>query len=173
MRFLKAASTLQLNTKRKVGDMSVNGIDEINTIENIIKRTTNASGARKTGELGKDEFLNLLITQLKYQDPLEPMEDKEFIAQMAQFSSLEQMKNVSTSVECLKAYSLIGKTVKAVITDESDGSSKTIEGEAEGVRISGGNAYLVLKDGDVPVDKVVEVSAAVTEPEQEPDGEGS
>ncbi len=51
------------------------------------------------GELGKDEFLNLLVTQLSYQDPLNPMDSTESIAQLAQFSALEQMQNVAEQVE--------------------------------------------------------------------------
>jgi flagellar basal-body rod modification protein FlgD len=59
-------------------------------------------GTRKASkDLDKDDFLKILITQLANQDPMEPMKDKEFIAQMAQFSSLEQMKNMSGNFEKL------------------------------------------------------------------------
>ena len=53
--------------------------------------------------LGKDAFLKILITQLQNQDPTSPMDDKEFIAQMAQFSSLEQMQNMTKAMENLLA----------------------------------------------------------------------
>jgi len=53
----------------------------------------------KSNDLDKDAFLRLLITQLQNQDPLDPMEDREFIAQMAQFSSLEQMQNLNKTLE--------------------------------------------------------------------------
>lgn len=65
-------------------------------------------------QLGKDDFLKLLISQLSQQDPTNPMKDQEFIAQMAQFSSLEQMKNISTGIsrmEAKQAYSVVGKII--------------------------------------------------------------
>ncbi|WP_455919533.1 flagellar hook assembly protein FlgD [Priestia megaterium] len=78
-----------------------------------VKQTGNSS-------LGKDDFLKLLIAQLQNQDPMNPMQDKDFIAQMAQFSSLEQMTNMSTSLNTfvtqsqaspiLKGSELISKT---------------------------------------------------------------
>jgi flagellar basal-body rod modification protein FlgD len=72
---------------------------------------TDASGnAKKTGgtqSLGKDDFLHLLVTKLQNQDPMKPMEDEGFIAQLAQFSSLEQMNNISDGITNLNKYSLL------------------------------------------------------------------
>lgn len=69
------------------------------TLVNNINSTQNNSTIAKTQNLDKDAFLKLLITQLNNQDPLNPMEDKEFIAQMAQFSTLEQIQGMNKTLE--------------------------------------------------------------------------
>ena len=102
--------------------------------------------------LGKEDFLKLLVEQLKNQDPLNPMESTEFTSQLAQFSSLEQLTNMNESLEYLQLYQssinnaqavgFIGKTVKA--TGDSiivkDGSSNQLQfdlaGDAETVNIT-------------------------------------
>ena len=65
---------------------------------NDMARTLNA-----TSDLDKDSFLKILVTQLTHQDPIQPMEDREFIAQMAQFSTLEQMTNLSSEMGQLRS----------------------------------------------------------------------
>jgi flagellar basal-body rod modification protein FlgD len=79
------------------------------------------NGKMPKQNLGKDEFLQLLMKQLAYQDPMAPMEDKEFIAQMAQFSSLEQMNNLAKDFALMarmlkgsEAASALGKGVEIV-----------------------------------------------------------
>ena len=77
----------------------------MSSITQALNQTNNEFNAalskQKGSNLDKDSFMLLLVTQFKYQDPLNPMEDKEFIAQMAQFSSLEQLMNLNTSMEGL------------------------------------------------------------------------
>lgn len=95
-----------------------------------------ALSQQKGSALDKDSFMLLLVTQFKYQDPLNPMDDKEFIAQMAQFSSLEQLMNMNTSMEAqteainnqqmVNATSYIGKLVSVsgnTIGKTTDGST--------------------------------------------------
>ena len=77
------------------------------------------SSTSSSSALNKDDFLKILITQLTHQDPTKPMEDREFVAQMAQFSSLEQMTNMNSEMTRMagiisrgQALQLIGKTVE-------------------------------------------------------------
>ncbi|MEA1911151.1 MAG: flagellar hook assembly protein FlgD [Spirochaetota bacterium] len=114
--------------------------------------------------LDKDDFLKILITQLNYQDPTAPMEDKEFISQMAQFSSLEQMTNMSNGFKDLSgmlgqsnALNLLGKWVEVLDGD------KMISGKVE--EVSGRDFPQILIDGKYydysNVEKVSEQEAAL------------
>ncbi|NLJ81214.1 MAG: flagellar hook assembly protein FlgD [Firmicutes bacterium] len=72
----------------------------VGSVEDYLQARESAENgqSRDSSALGKDQFLQLLITQLRHQDPINPVEDKEFIAQLAQFSSLEQMQNLNTNL---------------------------------------------------------------------------
>lgn len=104
-----------------------------------------AIGEQAKKELDRDAFFKLLITQLQNQDPLKPMEDKEFIAQMAQFSSLEQMNNMNQNFNKLmdvqrinQNSSLIGKTVAS--------KGDELKGKVVKISIEKDKAYAHLGD---------------------------
>ena len=89
-----------------------------------------------TSTLGKDAFLQLLVAQMKYQDPLEPSSDTEWIAQLAQFSSLEEMQNMNSTMSNTQAFTMVGKVVQVENSKTSD------EGVVDYVTISGSTAYV-------------------------------
>lgn len=88
---------------------------------NVAANTTLST--KPNDALGKDAFLKLLCAQLQYQDPLNPQTDTEFVAQLAQYSQLEELQNLSSTNENSQALSLVGKTV--VIQTVS--GNKTVE----------------------------------------------
>lgn len=71
---------------------------EVPIISNFQTYDPFATEAFGNSKLGKNDFLNLLVTQLRYQNPMEPLKDSDFIAQLAQFSSLEQLENINTGL---------------------------------------------------------------------------
>ena len=111
----------------------------------IVNQTTaeqKAEEAKKTagGSLDKDAFLQLLVAQMKYQDPLEPTSNTEYISQLATFSELEEMQNVSASMDMSRANALVGQYV---FMNEENGFA---EGQVDYVVYQGGKVYLSVNE---------------------------
>ncbi|WP_288507152.1 flagellar hook assembly protein FlgD [uncultured Treponema sp.] len=110
---------IQLNTRLSDQEMA-----KLNMQVDSFNKSITIEGRKVQRDLGKDDFLKLLITQLSNQDPTSPMENTEFIAQMAQFSSLEQMTNMNQEFAKMnsmlvssQAVGTIGKTVDITLGD--------------------------------------------------------
>ena len=102
-----------------------------------------ASVKKSNSTVDKDQFLQLLVAQMKYQDPLEPTSNTEYISQYATFSELEQMQNMSASLELARASSLVGQTVIMQVTDSS-GHTTIAQGNVDYVVYENGKAYLSI-----------------------------
>ena len=105
-----------------------------------ISESSQQTKERKTNDsLGKEDFLLLLVTQMQYQDPLEPTSNTEYVAQLAQFSELEQMENLNSTTVNTSAYSLVGKEVK-VEQKSSTGQATEVQGTVDYVTIQNNKA---------------------------------
>ena len=115
--------------------------------------------------MGQTEFLQLLVTQMRNQDPLKPVSDTEFIAQMAQFTSLEQTKEMSSDVQELRqsyaltqGTNLLGKTVK-VATSENENEVFT-KGIVTGLEVNrDGDVSLILNNKAYALESVIAVNS--------------
>jgi len=141
----------------------------MSTISNITTTSNRAANQNSTSalnsQLGKDAFLKLLTAQLKYQDPLAPKDNQDFIGQMAQFSSLEQMTNLAQANTQNMFYSQMGQGVQMIGKQVSynsvgrDGSTSIIKGTCSGVVVQDGKILLKVDDKLVNVTDVTEVKA--------------
>lgn len=139
------------------------------------------------GELGKQDFLQLLVAQLRNQDPLRPMEDREFITQLAQFRTLETMINLEERVQALaavqafsQATALIGKTVEAQLADGT-----RVVGVVTEVSLTGDSPRLLVDGQSVELSQIVAVrtsgsaaeaadgSTSATRPSNSPNAPGA
>ncbi|ONI46358.1 flagellar hook capping protein [Candidatus Epulonipiscium fishelsonii] len=109
-------------------------------------------------QLGKDEFIQLLLVQMQYQDPLEPMDTNESIAQLAQFSALEQMMNVATVTEKQMAYDMVGSFATYSYDNEETGQTEWHTGKIEYVKTNGEEIIMGFSTGhEVPLANVEEI----------------
>ncbi len=145
---------MELNTKLSASEVAKNQL----MIDNFNKSLV-VNGRTASQELGKDDFLQLLIAQLANQDPLSPMENTEFIAQMAQFSSLEQMTNMSTGFTQLanmlnssEAVSTVGRTVQ--IADGDNVITGTVDATTRGE-----DPMIIVNDNLYRMDQVQRIYA--------------
>ncbi|MBP1931504.1 flagellar hook assembly protein FlgD [Ammoniphilus resinae] len=111
-------------------------------------------------QMGKEDFLKILVAQIQHQDPMQPMQDREFIAQMTQFSSLEQMINLNktltdfTKTQNLNTYAAaIGKEI-SWMDEETQTSEKGI---VSGVTAKDGAFYYIVDNQKVPVEKAYQI----------------
>ena len=111
-------------------------------IENTARDVKEASSGNS---LGKDAFLQLLCTQLQYQDPLNPQTDTEFVAQLAQYSQLEELQNLTSSNQNSQALSLVGQNVVIQATGSTNGTVY-FSGTVDYVTYVNGEAKLSVND---------------------------
>ena len=109
---------------------------------------------KKTGSssLDKQAFLQLLVAQMKYQDPLEPTSNTEYISQLATFSSLEEMQNMRSSMDLQRASSLVGQEVYMKTTDSTTGDTDFVHGIVDYVTYENGKAFLSIGGSLYPLD---------------------
>lgn len=128
--------------------------------DGVIQETMSQSSVSKTtGEqngMDKDAFLQLLVAQMKYQDPLEPTSNTEYISQYATFSQVEQMQNMASSMELTRASSMVGKLVTVESTN-SVGETSQVQGIVEYVSYENNKAYVSIDGTLYSADDVVAI----------------
>ncbi len=130
----------------------VNETGEITNLDN-----TSASETKNKSMASKDEFLQLLVAQMKYQDPLQPTDNTEYVSQLATFSQLEQLQNMAAATELSRATSLVGSLVTINTTDSSTGLSTEVTGKVDYVTTSGSVIKLSVNDNLYNLDDVKQV----------------
>ena len=125
------------------------------TAVNSTASSTTSNSKTTSSSLGKNEFFKILAAQLQNQDPTSPASNTEFIAQLAQFSSLEQLQTIASSISSMsvmQSAGLIGKTAVA----EMDGTS--ITGKVESILIQDSVSYAVIDGNYIPVSSITQIS---------------
>lgn len=134
------------------------GVSAIVKDGEILETASQTSVQKSTSNSGmdKDAFLQLLVAQMKYQDPLEPTSNTEYISQYATFSQVEQLQNMAATMELTRASSMVGKLVTIETTDNA-GNTKQIQGTVEYVTYENNKAYVSVDGALYSLDDVIAI----------------
>ena len=156
-----------------MADNTITDGTSLNTTNGVVtgatKKTTTTTG---NSDLGKEAFLKLLVTQMQYQDPLDPQDNAEYIAQLAQFSSLEQMTNLNDTLD--KVNTLVGNMDTSLLVGQtSNFIGKDIEwlndkkelqtGTVTGVKIVDGQPYVLVDNIVLSISQIQGIGKMPTE----------
>lgn len=122
---------------------NIAAIENGQIVESVSQSSLSASKTSGGNDMDKDSFLQLLVAQMKYQDPLEPTSNTEYISQYAQFTQVETMQNMASGMDLQRASSLVGKEVSMKTTTAS-GETKVVEGKVDYVVYENSKAYLSI-----------------------------
>lgn len=117
---------------------------ENGTVVDTSASATSSSKEKVNNNLDKDDFLNLLVAQMKYQDPLQPQSNTEYVSQLATFTQVEATENMAHTAESLEANSLVGKTVIMRPTNSVTGETSDVVGVVDYMMKEGSNIYLAI-----------------------------
>ena len=120
--------------------------------ESIASQVSN----KNKSDMNKDTFLQLLVAQMKYQDPLEPTSNTEYISQYATFTQVEEIQNMAASMELSRASSLVGQE-GMIETKDDDGVTKSVQGKVDYVTYENGKAYVSIDESLYSVSDVTSI----------------
>ncbi|MDE6641476.1 MAG: flagellar hook capping protein [Acetatifactor sp.] len=120
-------------------------VEDGKIVETASQNSLKNKSKTSTDGMDKDAFLQLLVAQMQYQDPLEPTSNTEYISQYAQFSQVEQMQNMAASTDLSRASSLVGEYVY-IKTTNSQGNTDYVYGKVDYVVYENNKAYLSIEE---------------------------
>lgn len=140
---------------------SVSAIIKNGEVVNSGIKTEEQKAATKTTPNGydKDAFMQILVAQMKYQDPMEPTSNTEYISQYATFTQVEQLSNMANAMSLSRASEMVGKTVVITQKNADNGTTSEVQGVVDYVTYSGNKAYLNINGTAYDIDNVSQVLA--------------
>ena len=127
-------------------------------VDTSAESNSSSSTSKKSGgSLDKDAFLQLLVAQMIYQDPLEPTDNTEYISQLATFSQLEETQNMQASLQEMEANSLVGKQVVLRVTSSATGETSDVTGTVDSVIHENNKTYLMVNNNLYSIDDLYSV----------------